>query len=67
MAHQVRREQPAELGVVDFDPRERRGRVENARSKNRSLRKPRHDFRYAGVHVSRPYPVGFSLPSNQAA
>jgi hypothetical protein len=29
--------------------------------------KPRHDFHYAGVHLSRPYPVGLGLQSNQAA
>jgi hypothetical protein len=28
--------------------------------------KPRHDVRYVGVHLSRPYAVSVVLPSNEA-
>ena len=29
--------------------------------------KPRHDVRYAGVHLSRPYPINVVSLSNKAA
>ena len=32
-----------------------------------TMLKPRHDVHYAGVHLSRPYPVSVVLSSNKAA
>jgi AhpD family alkylhydroperoxidase len=47
-------------------PPDRRGASAAPRRRSPAHPKPRHDVRYVGVHLSRPYTVSVVLPSNEA-